>query len=143
VSHGIRRALVFLLALGMAGTFAELILFAHHEDTAQVVPLVLLSIAAGTLVWMSLRPSGTTVRVFRIAMGLLIAGGLVGVGLHFRANLEFQREVDPGIQRWPLVSKALHAKAPPALAPGSLVQLGLLGLVLAYGHERKKPTGNY
>jgi hypothetical protein len=128
---------VLLLACGLAGTFAELLLFAHHEDAAQAIPLVLLSIAAGALAWMSLRPRRSTVRAFQIAMGLLIAGGLTGVALHFRANVEFQREVDPGIQRWPLVSKALHAKAPPALAPGSLVQLGLLGLVLAYGHGRK------
>ena len=137
MSHGIRRALVLLLACSMAGTFAELLLFAHHEDATQAIPLVLLSLAACALVWMSLRPSRTTVRAFQTAMGLLIAGGLIGVGLHFRANVEFQREVDPGIQRWQLVSKAVHAKAPPALAPGSLVQLGLLGLVIAYGHGRK------
>jgi hypothetical protein len=137
VSHGIRRALALLLTLGLLGTSLELILFEHHEDVVQTIPLALLVAAAGTLAAMLLHPGPATVGVFRAAMGLLVLGGLLGVGLHLRANLEFQAEVDPGLRGWALYVKALHAKAPPALAPAVLAQLGLLGLVLAHGHARR------
>ncbi len=57
--------------------------------------------------------------------------GLLGVVLHVRGNAEFQREMDPSLAGPTLWWKTLRAKAPPALAPGVLVQLGLLGLVYA------------
>ncbi len=33
---------------------------------------------------------------------------------------------------WDLLEKVLHAKAPPLLAPGMMMQLGLLGLAYVY-----------
>ena len=137
MSHGIRRALALLLTLGLLGSFVELMLFGHYEDPWQVIPLVLIGTAAFALAAMSLQPGLGTIRVFRLVMALLILGGLLGVGLHLRANVEFQTEIDPGLRGWSLMSKALHAKAPPALAPAMLAQLGLLGLVLAQGQARQ------
>lgn len=134
MSPGFRRALALLLMLGLLGSLLELMLFRHHEDAVQVIPLALIGLALVASGALSFRPGRGTIRAFRLAMGLLIAGGLLGVGLHLRANLEFQTEIDPTLRGWALVSKALHAKAPPALAPGILAQLGLLGLILASGH---------
>jgi hypothetical protein len=54
--------------------------------------------------------------------------------LHYGGNSEFQREVDPAIGGWSLVVKVMTAKAPPALAPAGLIQLGLLGLLYTYRH---------
>jgi hypothetical protein len=65
----------------------------------------------------------------RVVLGLQVGAGLDGVVIHARANAEFQRELDPSLSGWPLWRKTLQAKAPPALAPGVLAQLGLLGLV--------------
>jgi hypothetical protein len=42
--------------------------------------------------------------------------------------------MDPSLSGWPLFVKVVTAKAPPALAPGVMVQLGLLGLVYTYRH---------
>jgi hypothetical protein len=134
VSHGFRRALALLLILGLLGSLLELMLFGHHEDLLQTIPLALIGVALVASAALSFRPGRGTIRAFRFAMALLIAGGLLGVGLHLRANLEFQTEIDPTLHGWTLVSKALHAKAPPALAPGMLAQLGLLGFILAQGH---------
>jgi hypothetical protein len=53
---------------------------------------------------------------------------------HYIANVEFQREVDPSIGGTALFWKAMGAKTPPALAPGSMLQLGLIGLAYAYRH---------
>ena len=136
MSHGFRRALALLLILGLLGSFLELMLFAHHEDTLQMIPLVLIGTALCACAALSFHPGRATLRMFQLVMTLLIAGGLLGIGLHLRANLEFQTEIDPGLHGWTLLTKSLHAKAPPALAPAMLAWLGLLGLVLAQGHAR-------
>ena len=67
-------------------------------------------------------------------MALFVASGFVGVALHFEGNAEFQREIDPSINGLDLFWKVMRAKAPPALAPGAMVELGLLGLVYAFKH---------
>ena len=59
---------------------------------------------------------------------------IAGVWLHCRGNLEFQLDIDASQSAWTLFWKVLRAKAPPALAPGALIQLGLLGLVFTYKH---------
>jgi hypothetical protein len=62
------------------------------------------------------------------------------VVLHYRANVEFQREVDPSIAGRALLVKAMKAKAPPALAPGTMTQLGLIGLAYAYRYPSRRRT---
>jgi len=37
---------------------------------------------------------------------------------------------------WELVQKVMRAKAPPVLAPGMMLQFGLLGLAYAYSDSR-------
>ncbi|MFL6279892.1 MAG: hypothetical protein ACJ731_07260, partial [Vicinamibacterales bacterium] len=54
--------------------------------------------------------------------------------------VEFQREVDPAIVGRELVVKAMTAKTPPALAPGSMSQLGLIGLAYAYRYPLRRRT---
>ena len=61
------------------------------------------------------------------------------MGLHLRASIEFQREIQPSLSTMALAMKAVRAKAPPALAPGALVQLGLLGLIYTFRHPSLKP----
>ena len=42
--------------------------------------------------------------------------------------------MDPQLAGWPLFVKIVTAKAPPALAPASMVMIGLLGLIYTYQH---------
>jgi hypothetical protein len=56
------------------------------------------------------------------------------MALHFRGNMEFQLDIDPSLGGWALVSKVIRAKAPPAMAPAAMAQLGLLGLVYCHRH---------
>ena len=58
---------------------------------------------------------------------------MAGFVLHFKGNLEFELERDSGLAGIALVWKVLRG-ATPALAPGALVQLGLLGLVFTHRH---------
>lgn len=129
----LRRLLLGLMLLGMLGLGAELLLLEHFENVWQWVPLVLLAIGflLGLAVWM--RPGPAMLRAFRALSAVFVAAGALGMYLHFDGNVEFERESDSGLRGLSLVWEALHG-ATPALAPGALVQLGLLGLALAYRH---------
>jgi hypothetical protein len=132
---GLRRLLGGILLLGMSGTFVELLLLKHDEDRIQLVPLVLLGSGVAAVTWHWWRRSGASAAIVRVLMVLFMAAGAAGVYYHFAANVEFQREIDPALRGRALVWQALQAKAPPALAPGVMLQLGLIGLAYTYGHK--------
>jgi len=69
---------------------------------------------------------------------LFLVAGLAGVALHFDGAAEFQREIDPAIGAWDLVKKVMRAKAPPVLAPGVMLQLGLIGLIYTYPDRSRR-----
>ncbi len=79
------------------------------------------------------------VRLFRAVMVLLILTGGVGAVLHYRANMEFKLEMDPSLSGLALFTSVVRAKAPPAMAPATLVLLGLLGLAAAYRRPGDPP----
>jgi hypothetical protein len=133
VLTALRRFILALLVVAMTGTIVDLMLLEHHEDGWQMVPLVLL--AAGVLAAAAtLTGRAGALLLFRVIMALVIASGMVGLGLHYLGNTEFQKEMDPSLTGWPLFVKAMTAKAPPALAPASMVQMGVLGLLYTYHH---------
>jgi hypothetical protein len=135
----LRRFLLALLVLGLGGVGAELVALAHYEDSWQLVPLVLIALAFAVIAWHLFDGSHATVRVLRLVMLLFIVAGLTGIVLHYRGNLEFQLEIDPSQSHWTLFKKVIRAHSPPALAPGAMAQLGLLGLAYTYRHPRTKP----
>jgi hypothetical protein len=122
------RALLAILALAVSGTLLELVLLEHYEDWQQWIPLGALSITTLTIVWQAVAPSGASRRMFSVLMWVLLVAGLVGVVLHLRGNLEFEQELNPGLGGIPLWIEVLRG-ATPALAPGSLFPIALLGLL--------------
>ena len=126
--QAVRRLLLVILVLGMGGTAVELLLLKHDEGAIQIIPLVLLAAGLVAVVWHAARPTSVNAGVVRTTMIAFIAAGLAGLYFHYRANVEFQLEGDPSLAGLALLMKALEAKAPPALAPGVMVQLGLVGL---------------
>lgn len=121
-----------VLIFGMAGLLAELALIAHYEDASQWIPIALL--AAGLLAVLAeivLHRSWTQLSI-QLVMVLIVGAGLLGVYFHFNGSREFQLEMDPQMRGTTLVWHVLRAKSPPTLAPGSMVQLGILGLGYAY-----------
>jgi hypothetical protein len=135
--RAVRRFLCVILILGMAGTAVELLLLKHDEDRIQLIPLVLLAAGLVAVVAHALRPSAASAGAIQVTMAAFVAAGIAGLYFHYRANVEFQLEGDPSLAGRALWMKALEAKAPPALAPGVMVQLGLLGL--AYTFRFKEP----
>ena len=128
----LRRILLAILLVGLAGMATELVLLDHDEEATQLIPLVLIALAFVAIAWHAGQRGAASLAAFRITMVLLIAAGLLGVYLHFQANVEFQREVDPSMAGRALFWKALAAKTPPPLAPGSMAQLGLIGLAYSF-----------
>lgn len=130
----LRRLLLGILAIGMTGTAADLLLIEHYEETWQAPPLVLIVIALVLVAALWLKAGRLGVTVLRVVMLLFIVSGALGVVMHYDGSSEFQREIDPSLSGWPLFVKVVTAKAPPALAPGVMVQFGLLGLLYTYRH---------
>lgn len=124
----LRRMVLGLVAFGLIGTSVELALLAHFEDLNQYIPFIVAGVSLVALAWHLFSRRRASVRAVQIAMLLTIATGLTGVVLHYRANMEFQLESDPSLGGFALMTKVLEAKAPPALAPGNMALLGLLGL---------------
>jgi hypothetical protein len=139
----LRRILLGILFVGLAGLAIELLLLKHDEEATQLIPLVLIALAFMVMAWHAVQESGASLAAVQITMVLFIAAGLLGVYLHYQANVEFQREVDPSIAGRALVWKAMTAKTPPALAPGSMVQLGLIGLAYTFRYPLRQRRPGY
>jgi hypothetical protein len=134
VSSAMRRLLLLILTLGMLGTAADLLLLKHFEDVWQLPPLLVIVFALVAMAWVVLSSRPVAVIAMRVSMVAFIVVGLAGILLHYNGNSEFQREIDPNLAGWDLIVKVMTAKAPPALAPASMIQLGLLGLLYTYRH---------
>jgi hypothetical protein len=135
-ARALRQAILVVFLLGLVGSAVELLLLGHYEDVRQTIPLVLSGVSLVALAAFGATGAWLALRAFQGTMLLFVVSGAVGVWLHFQANREFQLEVNPSLSGWALVSKALQAKTPPALAPGVMVQLGLLGLAYTCKHPR-------
>lgn len=131
----LRRFLLAILVVGLTGTAAELLLMKHYEEPLQFVPLASIAFGLAALAWHGWRPSRTSLLAVQIVMALFLGAGLAGVYYHFRANLQYQREFDAALHGRALLWRALQAKVPPALAPGVLVQFGLVGLAYTYAQR--------
>jgi hypothetical protein len=131
---GLRRLLQALLAVGIVSIGTDLVFLEHYEDGWMLIPLGALAASLAALVVSVVMESPWTVRLFQATMAGLVLTGLVGVVLHYRGSLEFQVDMDPTLSAGALFWKVMHMKAPPTLAPGALVQLGLLGLASTYRH---------
>ena len=128
----IRRALLALFVFGAFGAGLELLLLEHTETPWQPIPLALLAASLLTLVWCR---SATPVswRVFQALMWLFIAAGALGVILHLRGNMQFAQELFSSASGFEIFRESIFG-ATPALAPGTMVLLGGLGLLVTYRH---------
>lgn len=128
-----RRFALYIVLLGMIGAGAELVLLGHHEDRLQWTPLVLL--AAGVVLGgaTAVRPRRPVVTTFGVLMGLYLPASVAGIYLHLKSNVEFELEMRPSLEGMELARESLQG-AMPALAPGTMAYLGLLGLLVYLRH---------
>jgi len=133
----LRWLVLALLTFGMIGTGIDLLLLDHYEGIWQMPPLLLVLAGLAAVAAVAARPAAWSIAALRCTMVLFVVSGIAGVALHYNGNREFQREMDPALAGWPLVVKVMTAKAPPALAPASMIQLGLLGMLFTYRHPAR------
>jgi hypothetical protein len=139
-----RRLALYLLLFGMLGTGLELVLLEHTEDRWQWTPLILLSLGFVAAAAATLQPTRSVVLGLRTVMALFVPAGALGIYLHLRSNFEFELEIHPTTGGFELLKEALYG-AMPALAPGTMAQLGLLGLLVCFRHPsltKSTPRGS-
>lgn len=129
----LRQLLLALVFIGVVGLEVELALLRHAETLNQWIPHVTLLIGLISTVAVYVWPGPATLRSFQAVMLIFLVVGALGVYLHVQGNVEFALERDPSLTGVRLIWKALRG-ATPALAPGAMAQLGLLGLLYGYRH---------
>ncbi len=131
----IRAILLLALVSGLVGLGTELLLLEHFEDWRQKVPLGLIALGMLVLIWHAIDRRGTPVRALQLLMVVFIAAGAIGMTFHYQGNVEFELELYPSMSGLELFKKSMMG-ATPALAPGAMVQLALIGLAYCYRHPR-------
>jgi hypothetical protein len=135
----LRGSLLGLFALGSVGACGDLLLIGHTEGIGQWVPIALLGFGMTSAAWCAAGRRPTALRIFQASMVALLLGGAAGLWLHYRANVEFARELSPGRDEMALFWTAIQGASPPSLAPAALMHLGLIGLAYTYRHPTIAP----
>ena len=129
----IRNLLLLIFVAGLLGAGVELLLLEHFEVYWQFVPLILICGSLVVLGWFAFKRVSMVLRVLQIVMILFMISGCVGVILHYRVNVEFELEMYPSLSGLELFWKSIKG-ATPFLAPGIMIQLGLLRSVYTFRH---------
>lgn len=135
----LRTLLLVTLLVSIAGTLAELLLLEHFEDAWQWAPIILLGSGLVTLLWYALERGPVSLNVLRGLMVLSVVSGVIGLLLHYKGNVEFELEMYPDLSGWKLFRDSMMG-ATPALAPGAMVQIGLVGLAWTFRHPAFKQS---
>lgn len=133
-----RRLALFLLLLGIAGVLLELLLLEHFEDAPQWAPIALLVLGLILCAAVAARPTKPLVRALQGLMTAYLLASGAGIFFHLKSNAEFELELRPSMAGTELVVETLKG-AMPALAPGAMAQLGLLGLLVSFRHPLLTP----
>jgi hypothetical protein len=126
----VRASLLGILLFGLVGMIVELVLLRHTEGLLELSPIVLLALAVLVVTWDSFSGSRLSRVVLLTTMVGFLASGLAGVWLHYHANLGYERDSNPGASTSEVYRKAVMGSTP-TLAPGAMLELGLVGLLLA------------
>ena len=129
-----------LLVFGCVGLIGELVLLEHYTEITQLPPLILLALTLATVMWHWTSGSLASLKAIQVVALLLVVAGAVGMFLHLGSNFEFERELEPDLTGLPFWTEVIRG-ATPTLAPGTLIQFGLLALLYAYRHPARTPSG--
>lgn len=115
-----KRYLILVMLFMSIWIVIDLLLLGHTEDWKQWLPIIGLTFFVAGL-WMR--------RILVFLCVALILIGVAGVYLHLSNNMAFELEMRPGLSGWSLITRSMTG-ALPVFAPGSLIPVGLLGLIL-------------
>lgn len=117
------KVALFIKSFWIVGLTLELLLIGHYADWLQLLPLSVLGIA---MIGYFLMKNKTLLRVISLST---IAVGVLGIWIHLKNNYDFELEMYPQLSGWNLFTKSMTG-ALPVMAPGSLIPIGLLGLLI-------------
>jgi O-antigen ligase len=121
------QRLLLLIALLSAGvTMVELLLLEHVEEWQQLIPVVLLAAAAVAILLLLVTSARWAVQLLRLVLIVCFVSALLGIYFHYQANVEFVLERHPRMTGTELFKNAIMGGMP-ALAPGAMAQLALIG----------------
>ncbi len=129
----LRKYLLAVICFGIVGTGTELLLLGHYDGYWQLTPVVLLGVGQLAICWHLFDRRPRPLRSLRAIMILFLIAGVIGLVQHFSGNAAFEQEMTPEIGGVDLIVESLTG-ATPALAPGAMIQLGLLGLLYIFRH---------
>jgi hypothetical protein len=138
----LRRGVLALAGIGIAGTAVELIFLRHWATaTATIVWIGMVALGAGFFVLVR-HPSARRVRAVRVLAAIAVVIGIVGVAFHVLENLDAGPLDRFYATRWDTMSvldqwwTAVTGGVGPAptLAPGALAEISL-ALILATVHH--------
>lgn len=133
INQRLRFILLLLSTLALLVTLADLWLQNHNQSWVQFIPWALggagLTASIANLIW----PGKNTVLALRGVMTLLVLGGLTGMVIHLKGNLEFQQEIHPTAALESFWLNAIKGAAP-ILAPGALIFAALVAILATYQH---------
>jgi hypothetical protein len=121
-----QRVLLLIVLLTAGMTLVELLLLGHVEEWEQLIPVVLLVFAIMSTMLVLLTAKRWAIQVMRFVLGVCLVSALVGLYFHYRANTEFVLERHPDLKGFGLFKSAMMGGMP-ALAPGAMAQIALIG----------------
>jgi hypothetical protein len=122
----LRMILLFTFLTTTMGIAFELYLLGHHEDNWQLIPLICIGASLFFTGLFLFKRTKFNRGLLFIVLLIDALSGLYGVFLHLQANYEFELEMRPSLSGWELFKESLSG-ALPALAPGSMVIIALIG----------------
>lgn len=131
-------SIFFVISLG-AGL--ELILLDHIEDIWQWIPLIVMGISFPLILSIHFEWIAGLEKIFGILMYISAASAALGLFFHLKANFEFEQEMYPALGKLELFLKSLKG-ATPSLAPGTMLAIGMIGILYlrVYKQEKKIKT---
>ena len=122
----VKKIVLTALLFIALGTVLELYLLDHYEDTQQLIPIICIGAMLLMMLVTAFSLSDVISKLFRFTLLLTAFSGIYGTYLHLMVNYEFELEMTPSASAWTLFKESLSG-ALPALAPGSMVILALIG----------------
>jgi hypothetical protein len=145
----LRRGLLVLAGLGIAGTAVELAMLRHWKSFEQLIPWAALAVIALCLAAVAFRPTRATVLVARFGGLALVIAGLYGALEHVSGNLgagPLDAVYGPRWDSMGTLARWWHALSgsvgpAPVLAPLILAQIALCLLLATVHHPVLRRPG--
>ncbi len=130
----VRLLVLAAMVAALIVTEAELIYVGHtNSNNGQIIAVVLVGIGLAVSTWHVIARNTPSIVVFRVAMYLFLVFGIDGMLAHYHSAVQAALKARPALAGWTLLHAAISGKIP-LLAPGMMIQIGLLGLVYTFRH---------